>query len=103
MTSETTASETMFATYANLPWVKAWNAVPTQNLSGGWSTALNILADRLQDQAGFVRQLSECNDPAAALQLNATFAQRSMKHLWDDNAAILEGWYSRFTSNPFTR
>lgn len=103
MTSETTASETTFATYANLPWVKGWNAVPIQSLSGGWNTVLNILADRLQDQAAFVRQLAQCSDPVVALQLNAAFAQKSLKHLWDDNAALLESVYSRVTLASLTR
>lgn len=103
MTSETTASDTTYATYVNLPWMKGWNAAASQSFSAGWSASLNILADRLQNEAGFVRQLSQCSDPVVALQLNATFVQQSLKDLWDDNAAILEVLYSKFTSAASTR
>lgn len=94
MTSETAALDATLASYANLPWVKAWNTAPIRGFDAGWSTALNLFADRLEEQAGFVRQFSQCSDPAAALQLSATYTQKSMKHLLDYNTALFEGWRS---------
>ncbi|MFH3480750.1 hypothetical protein [Xanthobacter variabilis] len=98
MTSETAAMDATLASYANLPWVKAWSAAPVQEFGTGWSAALNLFADRLEEQASFVRQISQCNDPAAALQLSATYTQKTMKHLWDDNTALFEGWRSKLAS-----
>ncbi|MGE4372793.1 MAG: phasin family protein [Xanthobacter sp.] len=98
MTSETATLDATLTSYANLPWVKAWSTTPVQGFGPSWSTALNLIADRLEEQAGFIRQFSQCSDPATALQLSTTYTQTSMKRLWDDNTALFEGVRSTLAS-----
>lgn len=95
---QTTASESIFASLGNTDWVKLWSDAPTKICVEGWRKALGFAADRLQDQAAYLKQLSQCADPAEALKLNAAFAQESVKHVLDDGAKIFDGFRTSVAS-----
>lgn len=97
---QTTASESIFASLGNTDWVKTWSDAPAKIYAAGWGQALSLVADRLQDQAAYLKQLSQCSDPAAALKLNAEFAQQSVSRLWNDGTKIFEGVRSITSTEP---
>ncbi|MDX3966311.1 MAG: phasin family protein [Bradyrhizobium sp.] len=97
---QTTESNPLFASLGNTDWVKLWSDAPAKMYAAGWGQALGLVADRLQDQAAYLKQLSQCSDPAAALKLNAEFAQQSVSRLWNDGTKIFEGVRSITSTEP---
>lgn len=97
---QTTESNLLFASLGNTDWIKFWSDAPAKIYAEGWGKALGFAADRLQDQAAYLKQLSQCSDPAAALKLNADFAQQSVSRLWNDGTKIFEGVRSITSTEP---
>lgn len=89
---QTTVSNPLFASLGNTDWVKLWSDAPAKIYAEGWGKALGFAADKLQDQATYLRQVSQCTDPAEAMKLNAAFTQQSFSRLWDDGAKIFDGF-----------
>ena len=96
--SQTTESNPLFASLGNTDWIKFWSDAPAKIYAEEWRKALGFAADRLQDQAAYLKQLSQCTDPAEALKLNAAFAQESVKHVLDDGAKIFDGFRTSVAS-----
>ncbi len=84
----TTASNPVFASLGNTDWLKPWSEAPAKIYADGWAKVLGFAADRLEDQATYLKQVSQCTDPAEALKLNAAFVQQSVLRLWDDGKKI---------------
>lgn len=84
----TTASNPVFASLGNTDWLKTWSEAPAKIYTDGWAKVLGLAADGLQDQVTYLRQVSQCTDPAEALKLNATFVQQSVLRLWDNGKKI---------------
>ncbi|WP_414463678.1 phasin family protein [Hyphomicrobium sp. B1] len=89
--SQTAASNPLFASLGNTDWVKLWSDAPAKIYADGWGKVLGLAADRLQDQATYLRQVSQCTDPAEAFKLNVAFAQQSVSHLLEDGTKIFDG------------
>lgn len=87
----TAATSSMFALLGNTEWVKALNDAPTKIYASGWEKALSLAADRLQDQAAYLKQLSQCTDPAEALKLNTAFSQQLVTRMWEDGVKLFDG------------
>ncbi|MBB4020011.1 hypothetical protein GGR16_005073 [Chelatococcus caeni] len=98
--SQTAASNPLFASLGNTDWVKLWSDAPAKIYADGWGKVLGLAADRLQDQAAYLKQLSQCTDPAEALKLNAAFAQQSVSRLWNDGTKIFDGVRSITSTEP---
>lgn len=88
---QTIVSNPIFAPLGNTDWVKLWSDAPAKIYANGWGKALELAADRLEDQATYLKQASQCTDPAEALKLNAEFAQQSFSRLWDDGVKLFDG------------
>lgn len=93
----TTASDSVFPSLGNTDLAKILKGAP-EVYAAGWGKVLGFAADRLQDQATYLKQLSQCTDPAEALKLNATFAQQSVSRLWDDGVKVFDGFRASFAS-----
>lgn len=54
--SQTTESNPLFASLGNTDWAKLWSDAPARIYADGWGKVLGLAADRLQDQATYLRQ-----------------------------------------------
>jgi len=86
-----TASNPVFTSLGNTDWVKHWSDAAAKIYADGWAKVLGLAADGLQDQVTYLRQLSQCTDPAEALKLNTAFAQQSVSRLLEDGTKIFDG------------
>lgn len=89
---QTTESNPLFGSLGNTDWLKFWSDAPAKIYADGWGKALGLAADRLQDQATYLKQVSQCTDPAEALKLHTAFAQQSVSRLLEDGTKIFDGF-----------
>lgn len=86
-----TAFDPQLLPFGNTEWIKSLSGAPTKICAAGWERTLAFTAERLQDQAAYLKQLSQCTDPAEALKLNASFSQQFFASLWDDAMKFFDG------------
>lgn len=93
----TTASDPVFPPLGNTDLAKILKGAP-EVYAAGWGKVLGFAADRLQDQATYLKQLSQCADPAEALKLNTAFAQESIKRVVDESTKMFDGFRANVAS-----
>lgn len=92
--AQTIASDPVFPPFGNTDWIKSVTEASTKLYVGCWGKAIDLAADRLQDQAAYLKSLSQCTDPAEALKLNAAFAQQSASCLLEDGPKLFDSFRS---------
>lgn len=96
---QTTASNHLFAPSVSTDWLKFWSDAPARFYTEEWRKILGLAADRLRDQADFLRNVSQCTDPAEALKLNANFAQQSLALFWENGSKAFDSFRAPKASN----
>lgn len=102
-TTETTtnaAQPSFNLPFANPEWLKQFTDAPAKFYSSAWNQLLGLSASYLQDQADYVKKLSQCTDPAEALKCHGDFAKKSWAHSCDESSKILDTIRTNFSSGP---
>lgn len=82
----------------NAEWIKSLFAAPAKACSCTWHGALDFTASCLQDQADYLRQLSQSKDPADALKCHTEFTQKCWQRSFKEGSRIFDTVRSSFPS-----
>lgn len=99
MASESTTSEIEassngagFSFFGNTDWWKPFPlSTPSNRMKAyvaAWQEVLGVAAARLQEQADYVKNLSECKDPADALTQSVEFSRLSLARSSADGSRL---------------
>ncbi|MGR7997728.1 phasin family protein [Xanthobacter sp. ZOL 2024] len=69
--------------------LKSWTPPVAGDPMASCRQALGFAAGALENQATYLRQLSQCTDPAEAMKLHSDFIQKAAQLFWRDGAEAL--------------
>lgn len=83
-------------------WMKPFYDGPANACGAAWSEAAKLAASSLQDQADYMKKLSECTEPLQAFKCHGDFVQRSWARCFEQGSRTLEALRTG-VSTSFTR
>jgi phasin protein len=71
-------------------WMKPLYGGPANVCGAAWSEAARLAASSLQDQADYMKKLSECTEPLEALKCHGEFVQRSWARCFEQGSRAFD-------------
>jgi hypothetical protein len=71
-------------------WLKSFADTPWKLYAGAVKGALGFTASRLQDQADYMRKLSDCSNPTEALNCQWAFAQQYWARCTEEGSKLVD-------------
>lgn len=77
---------------SDLGWLKPFCEGPANLYRTAWGEAARLAARGLQDQAHYMKKLSECTEPLEALRCHGEFLQQSWTRCFEDGSRALDAF-----------
>ena len=71
-------------------WMTPFCRGPAAACGATWSEAARLAASSLQDQADYIKKLSECTEPLEALKCHGEFVQRSWRRCFEQGSRAFD-------------